>query len=199
MTGRLLVALPGERCESRHPAITFLLDHGGRLVYDDVRRFGSLDVLDRSRWRAWSQGLGPEPLSRSFTARSLRHDLGHSRTPIRSWLLDQKKIAGIGNIYANEALFLAKIHPYRPAGSLGDVETRALHRALRKILRSAVEARGTTLRDYRDPLGQQGSFGPQLAVYGREGGPCPRCGGVVMRTVFGNRSAFFCSRCQPEP
>jgi formamidopyrimidine-DNA glycosylase len=127
------------------------------------------------------------------------HDLLlRSRSPIRSWLLDQTKIAGIGNIYATEALFRAGIHPHRPARSTDEEEASRLLGAIRRVLSEAIRARGTTLRDYRTASGDRGSFGPSLQVYGREGQPCLRCKTPVQRVVFGNRSSFFCPRCQPE-
>jgi formamidopyrimidine-DNA glycosylase len=124
--------------------------------------------------------------------------VSRSRSPIRSWLLDQAHLAGIGNIYANEALFRAQIHPLRAAGSLRRIESARLLKAIRTVLREAIAARGTTLRDYRTTEGDTGSFGPRLRVYGREGLPCHRCGGMVARIVFGNRSAFLCPVCQKE-
>jgi len=198
MTGRLL--LPDEAgmvATAGHPGVILHLDTGEPLVYDDVRRFGALDFLDRREWRARSRSLGPEPLARGFTARRLAAALARSRSPVRSWLLDQRRLAGVGNIYANEALFLARIHPGRPAAELDPVEVRALHRALRRVLRAAIRSRGTTLRDYRDSSGEEGSFGPRLVVYGRDAEPCLRCGTPIRRFVLSNRSAFHCPRCQP--
>lgn len=195
MTGRLLLAGAGE--PSDHPGVRFGLEPGGTLVYDDVRRFGTLEILDEEAWARKDEALGPEPLSRTFRPGALEDALSASRMPVRSWLLDQGKIAGVGNIYANEALHRAGIHPAEPAGTIGPPRARALHGALREVLTEAVEARGTTLRDYRDARGESGDFGPRLRVYGRDGSPCPRCGHTLRRTVFGNRSAFFCPSCQP--
>ena len=196
MTGRLF--LTGAAARATHPAVRFVMDHGPVLVFDDVRRFGALEVLARADWAQRSRDLGPEPLSPRYRARDLHDGLSRSSSPIRSWLLDQRRVAGIGNIYANEALHMAGIHPRRPARSLNDAEARALHRAMRKVLRGAIRNRGTTLRDYRDASGQQGGNQGALAVYGRAGEPCPRCSTEIRRLVFGNRSAFYCRSCQPE-
>jgi formamidopyrimidine-DNA glycosylase len=197
MTGRLLAAPTGTAgTASTHPGVVFRLDDGLRVIYDDVRRFGCLEALGAAGWQERTRRLGPEPLAAGFTAATLAAGLASSRSPIRSWLLDQRRIAGVGNIYANEALWQARVHPLRAASSLAPGEVRSLHRALRRVLRAAIRARGTTLRDYRDASGGEGSFGPLLRVYGREGDACPRCGATVERRVLSNRSTFFCPRCQ---
>jgi len=185
MTGRLLVRIHFE--------------DGGRLVYDDVRRFGRLEVLGSAEWKDRDASLGREPLSDGLTPGELDVLLGGSRSPIRSWLLDQRKLAGVGNIYANESLFRARIHPRRPARSLEPADVRRLHRALREVLTAAIGEGGTTIRDYRDADGEEGAFSGRLLAYGREGEPCPRCGAAIRRIVFGGRSAFLCPRCQEEP
>jgi formamidopyrimidine-DNA glycosylase len=188
----------------RHPAVRIRVETpegapAGTLIYNDPRRFGRLRLLGGAAYRAWSRSLGPEPLSRTFRARELEAALGRSISPVRSWLLDQRRVAGVGNIYANEALFLAGIHPRTPAAAVPAHRIPRLHRALRRVLRDAVAAQGTTLRDYRTANGGEGSYGGALRVYGREGEPCLRCRTPVDRIVFGNRSAFLCPRCQPEP
>ena len=195
MTGRLVWARDGVR--TTHPAVRFTLSAGPVLVYDDVRRFGALEVMDEAEWALRDRRLGPEPLSSTFTGRRLHADLSRSISPIRSWLLDQRRVAGVGNIYANEALHLAGIHPRRPAKSVTEGEARRLHRAVRRTLRRAVENRGTTLRDYRDTSGNPGDNAAHLRVYGRGQEPCLRCSTRICRLVFGNRAAFYCPRCQP--
>ncbi len=195
MTGRLVWARDGTR--TTHPAVRFTLSVGPVLVYDDVRRFGVLEVMDETEWALRDQRLGPEPLSSTFTVRRLHTDLSRSISPIRSWLLDQRRVAGVGNIYANEALHLAGIHPQRPAKSVTEGEARKLHRAVRRTLRQAVENRGTTLRDYREATGSPGDNAAHLRVYGRSHQPCLRCSTRICRLVFGNRAAFYCPRCQP--
>ncbi|MBI4521194.1 MAG: bifunctional DNA-formamidopyrimidine glycosylase/DNA-(apurinic or apyrimidinic site) lyase [Gemmatimonadetes bacterium] len=200
MTGRLLmyrVGRPRRADMPPHAAVILETDPPGMIVYDDVRRFGRLELLDAAGWAARSAALGPEPLEDSFTLDVLGAILAPSRAPIRSLLLDQRKIAGVGNIYANEALFGARIHPARLAGTLQPAEVRRLHKTIRSVLARAIEARGTTIRDYRDPNGDSGGFAPRLVVYDRAGSRCRRCGTVIERTVFGGRSAFFCPSCQP--
>lgn len=199
MTGRLLPFPRPPRGDARptHPAVRFRFASGGVLIFDDVRRFGTVECLTVDEWRERSEGIGPEPLDPEFTAEDLAERLAASRSPVRSWLLDQRRIAGVGNIYAAEALFLAGVHPRRPACSLGAAGADALHRSLRDVLGRAIEAGGTTIRDYRDASGGEGRFAPSLYVYGREEEPCRRCDAPVERIVFGNRAAFFCPRCQP--
>lgn len=198
MTGALVplgfAGVPEGR--ATHPALIFDLDDGSTLVYDDVRRFGCVEVMDAGAWRSRSRAMGPEPLSPSFRARNLHQALLSSRTPLRNWLLDQRRIAGVGNIYANEACFRARVHPARPARQVTWEEARRLHRGLRQVLRAAVALGGTTLRDYRNARGEPGKNQGRLLVYGREGAPCPRCATPIERVVFGNRSAFLCPRCQ---
>ncbi len=197
MTGRLLLSPdPGTPPHTTHPAVSFDLADGRTLVYDDVRRFGVLEVLDPGSWAARDRRLGPEPLLEDFTTQRLWKDLRRSRSPVRSWLLDQRRIAGVGNIYAIEALYRAGIRPSRRARSISKKEADRLHREIRTVLREAIEHRGTTLRNYRDVDGAPGGNAPRLLAYGREGEPCSRCGEVIKRVVFANRSAFYCRRCQ---
>ncbi len=199
MTGRLLPfdAPPRGARRPTHPAVRFRFEDGGLLVFDDVRRFGTVEALTPEEWAERDDRMGPEPLSEAYTPGALHEGLSASRTPLRSWLLDQRRIAGVGNIYANEAAWAAGIHPARPARSVTEDEAAALHRALRRILAGAIREGGTTIRDYRNADGEEGRFARRLAVYGRDGEPCPRCGQAVERTVFANRSAFFCPGCQP--
>lgn len=179
-----------------HPAVVFHLDDGGRLVYDDARRFGRLSLLLAGEWMKWSRSLGPEPLSQTFTAKKLHAVLAGRSAPVRSVLLDQRRIAGVGNIYALEALWAAGVHPRMPCAAVNAEAVRRLHRSLRKVLREAIRARGTTLRDYRTSDGALGGFGPALRIYGREGKPCRQCGVAVRRIVFSGRPAFYCPGCQ---
>ena len=197
MTGRLLLTRPG--IQASHIAVRFTLDKEPDLVFDDVRRFGSLEVITAKDWELRSQKLGPEPLSGNYTNKKLQTDLAKSSSPIRSWLLDQHRLAGIGNIYANEALHLAGINPLCSAKSINKIKAKALHRAIRAVLRSAIRNRGTTLRDYRDSSGAPGKNAAKLKIYGRAGKSCHYCSGEIVRSVFGNRPAFYCPSCQPEP
>jgi len=181
-----------------HPAVIFELAGGVDLVFDDSRRFGTVEALDAAGSAARSATFGAEPLGEAFTPEGLWRGLHASRAPIRSWLLDQRKLAGVGNIYAAEALFRAGIHPARRGHTVRGHEAEALHRSIRDVLAEAVRAGGTTIRDYRDAEGKQGEFVRELLVYDREGSPCTRCSTPIRRTVFGNRSAFFCPACQPR-
>ena len=198
MTGGLLPfrAPPRGAARPTHAAITFRFGSGGCLVFNDTRRFGTVEALDETTWRARSSRMGPEPLARGYRPSHLHAALQHSRSPIRSWLLDQRRVAGIGNIYANEALFLAGVHPQRPARNVGRDEAYALHAHLRDVLNAAIEAGGTTIRDYRNTDGGKGEYVRRLNVYGRNEEECLRCGTEVQRIVFGGRSAFFCPGCQ---
>jgi formamidopyrimidine-DNA glycosylase len=199
MTGRLLpIDRADRKGDWRHPAVRFRFEGGGMLVFDDTRRFGTVEGLSREEWETRSARMGPEPLEASFTARGLHSALSSSRSPIRSWLLDQRKIAGVGNIYASEALHLAGIHPKRQARAIDRARAAALHKGIRRVLSSAIGAGGTTIRDYRTALGDAGRYARRLLVYGRDGEPCGRCGAEVRRIVFGGRSAFYCPVCQPE-
>lgn len=198
MTGRLVpLGFGGVRPpRPTHPAIRFGFGGGRSLVFDDVRRFGCLEFFDAPGWDARSRAMGPEPLDPAYRWEDLFEATRRSRTPIRNWLLDQRKVAGVGNIYASEACHRAGVRPERPARELRAEEARRLHAGIVEVLRSGIRHGGTTLRDYRNARGEPGDNQRRLAVYGREGEPCLRCNGTVERTVFGNRSAFFCPRCQ---
>ena len=196
MTGRLVLSAAPRSRELSHVAVRFDLDDGQALLYDDVRRFGRLHVHDDESWTGQDAVLGAEPLGEHLSARGF-HDLTQrSRTPIRNWLLDQRRIVGVGNIYANEALFRARIAPTRPANSLSRAEAGRLMTELREVLQEAITARGTTISDFRDEQGESGGFAPRLRVYGRAGEPCLKCGSTIERVVLSNRSAFFCPQCQ---
>jgi formamidopyrimidine-DNA glycosylase len=199
MTGQLLfLPSPESTPPPRHRALSFSLLPGGVLHYSDARRFGCLRLMTPEEWEEESDRLGPEPLGAGLTDSLFFEGTSTSRSPIRSWLLNQTRIAGIGNIYANEALFRAQVHPARQASSLDEGESARLLTSIRTVLEEAISARGTTMRDYRTAEGDRGDFGPLLRVYGRKGSPCPVCNTAVARIVFGNRSAFLCPRCQRE-
>ncbi|MFQ5890128.1 MAG: bifunctional DNA-formamidopyrimidine glycosylase/DNA-(apurinic or apyrimidinic site) lyase [Gemmatimonadota bacterium] len=197
MSGRFVLghARP-DPAEFRHIAAELDLDDGRTLFYDDTRRLGGLRLLGKDEWEAISGKLGPEPLAPEFRPSVLRRILGASRAPIKNALLDQYRIAGIGNIYASEALHRARIDPRRAANSLQVGETRRLHTAIRRVLKEALEAAGTTFRDYRAVNGRSGEFQARLRVYGREGEPCTHCRRPIERIVQAGRSTYFCPRCQ---
>jgi formamidopyrimidine-DNA glycosylase len=199
MTGRFTWGPTSPLRLAPHLSVSFLINGAndtGVLRFFDVRRFARMWVLDPEDWSRVDSQLGIEPLSARFSADTLASLLARSRAPIRNVLLDQRRVAGVGNIYANEACYLAELDPRRPAGDLKPGEVSALHTAIRKVLRAAVTRRGTSMSDYRDILGGRGEFQNKLEVYGRDGKSCGRCRGTIERTVMAGRSAFFCPACQ---
>ncbi|MFI5235783.1 MAG: bifunctional DNA-formamidopyrimidine glycosylase/DNA-(apurinic or apyrimidinic site) lyase [Gemmatimonadales bacterium] len=198
MTGALLAydrALTPD--ESRYAVLRLTLDDGRLLVYRDVRRLGTLLLLDDRGWAAYDAALGPEPLSDAFTAAVFHHTLSRSRQAIKKVLMDQRHVVGVGNIYANEALFAAGIDPSRPAAHLSEADAERLHREVRRILQAAIASQGTTFRDYRTGTGEKGNFQLELLVYGREGEPCRVCGTHLAGThAIDQRITVFCHRCQ---
>lgn len=176
------------------------LDDGPDVGYRDVRRFGTWTVLEEDEVEPYlCARIGPEPLERGFTTRVLAQALHGRRAPIKAVLLAQKTAAGVGNIYADEALWRARVHPAKAAGELGLDEVAAVHRGVRAALRAGIERQGATLRDYRDPSGASGSMQDEFRVYGRDGLPCPRCGTVIVKTRVAGRGTWFCPACQPPP
>jgi formamidopyrimidine-DNA glycosylase len=197
MTGSLRHAPGGDLPDDAYRRATIELDTGSFLGYRDVRRFGTWELLDEGHLRPYlAARLGPEPLAPSFTAQRLGRILERRRAPIKAVLLDQRRIAGIGNIYADEALWRARIHPRRPAGELDVGEVARLHRAVRGALRRGIELQGSTLRDYVTPDGDGGGMQHEFHVYGRLGEPCDRCGRPIERIVVGGRGTWLCPRCQ---
>ncbi len=194
MSGRLYMADKDVGNTETHVHVKIYLDNGITLFYQDVRRFGGLwFVKDLQDFFA---GLGKEPLSDEFTAQYLAKTTKNRKQVIKNMLLNQKLICGIGNIYADEALFEAAIRPDRPAGSLSAEEIKRLCQAIKEILRNSIEKYGTTLRDYRDGFNQPGRFQEYLKVYGKTNEKCPRCGGVIIKNRIGGRSSYFCENCQ---
>ena len=197
-TGALIVADDSlDRSAIAYSTLRMTLDDGRALHYCDVRRLGTFALMDQERFDNYTGELGKEPLDRSFTPSQLSGVLRVSSQAIKKVLMDQRKIAGIGNIYANEALWRAGIDPSRPARSLRTKEISALHKGIVSVLNEAIAARGTSFRDYRDARGERGSFAEQLQAYGREGQPCLRCGAKLISThAIDGRSTVFCARCQ---
>jgi formamidopyrimidine-DNA glycosylase len=197
MTGRLS-AVPHEEPPLRFERLAIELANGLDLRFSDQRKFGRVihvhgDDLDRL-----DQRLGREPLERGFTAAWLQERLQRRTGKIKAVLLDQGLIGGLGNIYVDESLFRAGIHPERRANTLAPGEVRRLHRAIRGVLRAAINGRGTTFSSFEDAGGNAGGYGGRLLVYGRgDKAPCPRCGTPLVRTVVGGRGTSHCPRCQP--
>jgi formamidopyrimidine-DNA glycosylase len=176
------------------------LDDGSDVTYRDVRRFGTWLLLEPGEDVPYlTERLGEEPLGEDFTTKSLSARFHGRRAPVKAAVLDQRAAAGMGNIYADEALWRAKIHPLTPAGTLTPPEIRRLHRAIKEALRAGIARQGTTLRDYRTPNGESGSMQDELRVYGRDGEPCPRCGTAITKTRVAGRGTWFCPSCQVEP
>ena len=195
MTGRVLV-LAGSDADPPHTGVIIGLKDGRKIVYQDVRRFGRLELLSAGEWRARSDSLGYEPLSDEFTAEALHELAKKSKVAVKVWLMDQKRVVGVGNIYASEAMFRAGIDPRKSAERLTKAEAKRLQASVREVLLEAINFRGTTLMDYRDAAGEKGEFSRRLRVYDREGEPCVTCGKKVERVVQGGRSTFFCPSCQ---
>jgi formamidopyrimidine-DNA glycosylase len=192
--------------DPKHDHLVLHLDNCKTVTYNDPRRFGFFDLVASGDIQSHPRliGLGDEPLGQDFDASRLAELFGGARAPLKSALLDQRRIAGLGNIYVCEALFRAKLSPLRPAGVLADASgkptlaARALAKAIRAVLEEAIEAGGSTLRDHRRADGELGYFQHTFAVYDREGLPClrPRCGGTIARVTHSGRSTFYCPRCQ---
>lgn len=197
-TGGLLVDDGGlTDADREYVCVSFDLADTRRLHYRDVRRLGTVALMAGERFAEYSGGLGPEPLDPNLTVAAFSGCIRDSRQPVKAALMDQRRLAGVGNIYANEALWLAGIDPSREAASLTDSEWAVLHTELRQVLAASIEARGTSFRDYRDARGERGRFVEQLAAYGRAGEPCRRCGHRLIGThAVDGRSTVFCARCQ---
>ena len=198
MTGRLIWESTGY-AEDRYVRVALSLDDGSCLRFSDQRKFGRLILTDDPS--SVLGDLGPEPLSPAFTVDRLARMLAKRRGRIKPLLLNQRFLAGLGNIYADESLWQARIHPLRCANTLTPEEVAQLHAAIRSVLRAAIESGGTSLPDqtYRRPDGELGSFIEELAAYGREGEPCSRCGEPIERIRVSQRSTHFCPHCQPAP
>jgi len=197
MTGSLTV----ERGPGGDPyaVIEADLSTGGRLQYRDVRRLGAVHLLGPEAWKRYTARIGPEPLERGFTPDRLAQALANGDLAVKKALMDQRRLAGVGNIYANEALWRARIDPSRRARDITAAEIRRLHRAVVDILRSAIRHHGTTVRDYRTGTGEAGGFQDRLDVYGRDGRGCRRCGPrrrIALTHAIDQRATYFCPGCQ---
>lgn len=212
MTGRLLLKKPADNpgrpdeagaslLPEKHIHLIIRFQERQELHLRDTRRFGRVWLLDDTGLEKLLAPLGPEPLLADFTPQRLATALSGRSTKLKPFLLDQRNLVGLGNIYADEALFLAGLHPAREARSLSFQEVERLHEAIRQVLQQGLEHRGTTLSDaeYRDALGQRGSHQYHLAVFRRQGQPCPRCGTPIRRLRLAGRSTHYCPNCQPLP
>ncbi len=200
MTGRLHHSPTGVAPADAHRRARFELDDGATLDFSDTRRFGRVWIVpaDHADPRGyWDARLGVEPLERQFTAARLGQLLARRTAPIKASILDQRLIAGVGNIYADEALFQAGVHPTRPAGSLDGDEVAALRDAIRDRLRAGIRSGGASIDRYRDTIGRPGTMQDMLRVHRHEGDPCPRCATTVVKTRVAGRGTYFCPTCQP--
>jgi formamidopyrimidine-DNA glycosylase len=207
MTGRMLIsgAQLGQfhhvqSAPAKHDHVVFDMEGGARVTFNDARRFGAMDLwptadLERHKLLA---GIGPEPLGNAFDETYLAGRLAGRSTPVKAALLDQGLVAGLGNIYVCEVLYRTGISPLRKAGRIAPARVATLVPAIRAVLEEAIEAGGSSLRDYRQADGELGYFQHAFRVYGREGEPCltPGCGGVVRRVVQSGRSSYYCPLCQ---
>jgi formamidopyrimidine-DNA glycosylase len=198
MTGNLLYD-PADR--PVHTRVAIDLDDGHALLYVDARRFGTGQLAEGRDGLDDFLGarLGLEPFDPGFGAEHLRALARDSRAPVKAFLLDQKRVAGVGNIYADEALFRARIHPLRPAGRVTRAQWEALAPAIVETLEAGIAANGASIDDFRHLDGAYGSFQDEFLVHLHEGDPCPRCGGPVRKLVAAGRGTYVCERCQPRP
>ena len=198
MTGNLLIM--GDQ-QPPYTRVLLPLDSGETLAYTDPRRFGTGVVLlgDDARDDYFKQRLGVEPLSPDFTTDYLRAVARKRKQPVKAFLLNQERIAGVGNIYADEALFKSRIHPERPVGTLKRDQLEALREAVIESLEAGIDSRGASIDDYRNPDGAEGLFQTKFQVHLREGEPCIRCGSIIVKMRAAGRGTYVCETCQPKP
>jgi formamidopyrimidine-DNA glycosylase len=200
MTGSLRHAADGSLPDDPYRRSVVRLDDGSDVAYRDVRRFGTWLVLAPGELDAYLDArVGPEPLGPSFHTRAFAEYLAARRAPIKAVILDQRTVAGVGNIYADEALWRARIHPLREARSLDADEVKELRRRIRQVLELGIKRQGASLRDYSLPDGEPGGMQKEFKVYGRAGEPCDRCGTPIERIRVGGRGTWYCPSCQPSP
>ncbi|HEX3033262.1 MAG TPA: bifunctional DNA-formamidopyrimidine glycosylase/DNA-(apurinic or apyrimidinic site) lyase [Bacillota bacterium] len=197
MTGQFTLVSP-EQPREKHTHVVFTLSNGRELRYVDPRQFGEMHLLPRDNYASITglRTIGPEPLGQLFQPEQLYRNLQGKKSKIKSVLLDQRVVAGLGNIYVDEALFRAGVNPERPAGTLTVEETEAVYSAVREVLAEGIEYRGTSIKDYVDGEGKSGSFQNRLKAYGRAGEPCFSCGSPMAKTKIGGRTTVFCPDCQ---
>ncbi len=197
MTGSLRRAEPGSLAGDPYRRAVVRLDDGSDLAYRDVRRFGTWHLVEPQELDSYlAERVGREPLERSFTSRRLAERLEGRRAPIKAALLDQRTVAGLGNIYVDEALWRARVHPKRPAGTLDRDEIARVTRGIREALRAGIARQGASLRDYSTPDGGRGRMQEEFRVYGRAGEPCFRCGTQIDKIHAAGRGTWYCPSCQ---
>ena len=199
MTGSLLHSGAEPLPEDPYQRAVVRLDDGSDVAYRDVRRFGTWLLVEPTDYEPYiGARLGGEPLERTFSSRRLAERLEGRRAPIKAALLDQRTVAGLGNIYVDEALWRARVHPLRPAGQLDQDDIGRLTRGIKEALRAGLARQGASLRDYSTPDGARGRMQDEFRVYGRSGQPCPRCGTPIEKTRAGGRGSWYCPNCQPQ-
>ncbi|EEX39501.1 MULTISPECIES: bifunctional DNA-formamidopyrimidine glycosylase/DNA-(apurinic or apyrimidinic site) lyase [Vibrio] len=196
MSGSLRV-LDGDFPPAKHDHVDLTLTNGKVLRYNDPRRFGAWLWCPAGEHHEVLGHMGPEPLTDEFNAAYLLHKARKKRVAVKSFIMDNKIVVGVGNIYANESLFSAHIHPLRPAHSLSEAEWTSLVADIKAVLTTAIAQGGTTLKDFAQADGKPGYFAQELQVYGKKGQPCPRCGEPIAELKIGQRNSFFCLQCQP--
>ncbi len=182
----------------KHDHVVFEFKSGLRLVFNDPRRFGLLEMVakEKTMAHAWLKNLGPEPLVENFNGKYLFQTTRGLKSPIKNVIMDQKKVVGVGNIYASEALYLAGVRPTRLAGKITRVEAEKLVGCIRQVLGRAIAAGGSTIRDYKNSNGESGKFQNQFSVYGRQGEPCTQCRAAIRAKFIGGRNTYWCAKCQ---
>ncbi len=197
MTGQLILCEPGTSI-AKHTHIIFHLGNGRELRFVDIRKFGLIYLVPAGEWQEIKglYTLGPEPLSAEFTFEKLQESIKNKKVKLKTFLLDQRQIAGIGNIYADEIMFTAGINPERTLESLTKNEIEELYQAIQLKLEEGIKYRGTSFSDYVDGLGEKGSYQTRLNVYQRAGEPCKRCGTTLVKKVVSGRGTVFCPKCQ---
>lgn len=198
MTGAFHLA-PADQQPDKHDRVSLTFVDGMELRFRDARRFGFVSLTrlpcagaDPSELGA----IGYEPLDRSFSAKSIAEKAKRRTSAVKTFIMDQRIVAGVGNIYASEALFMAGVHPGRQTGAITSGEWKKIVAAIKNVLRQAIKAGGSTINNYRTVDGSEGGFQRRLRVYGRKGGACPRCGGIIAMARMGGRSSFYCPDCQ---
>lgn len=199
MEGKYLL-FPDEVPDNKHFHVFFELKNGSTLVYQDVRKFGTFDLIAKSQLSAFfaKRKLGPEPKKETFKLKTFEAALLSSQKPIKPHLLDQTLVAGLGNIYVDEVLWAAKVHPETASSRLNKAEIKRLHDETIRILALGIEKGGSTVRTYRNALGADGTMQDYLQVYGQTGKPCPRCGQAIVKLKVGGRGTHICPKCQKK-
>lgn len=196
MSGQLRV-LPRAISPDKHDHVDFIFTDQSCLRFTDPRRFGSIHwITTQPLWHPLLQNLGPEPLSKQLTGDYLYQQAQKRTVPIKTFIMNSKVVVGVGNIYANEALFLAGIHPQKPAGKLSKINCQRLCDSIQIILKKAIQSGGTTLKDFYNSDGKPGYFKQQLNVYGKENEPCPQCHQKIKKMAINQRSSYYCPCCQ---